>query len=306
MRIALMRLMAAKYSIRFERNHRFVKKFYFVATVLMLLSLVAVALLGGCTQEETSKINVVTSTSLMEYIVRQVGGERVEVVNLVPPNQHPGNFDAKPGDIQKLAGASLFLLHGWPGEGYADKLVASANNPKLTVIKASVDGNWMIPSVQMAATDKVMSILSQVDSQDALAYQKAAAAYKKKIQAKETDIKARLAKANVATVKVIASARQADFLQWAGFNVVATFASAQALTPQTVKDLIDKGKTEGVRLVINNLQDGQDAGKAIAQELGAKNLNLSNFPGGFANTETWEKAIDYNVDIILNSLTQSK
>lgn len=292
--------------IKNKGKGKFVKKIYPIVTIFMLLSLVAVALLGGCAQGASSKINVVTSTSLMEYIVRQVGGERVEVVNLVPPNQHPGNFDVKPGDIQKLAIASLFLLHGWPGEGYADKLVASANNPKLTVIRANVDGNWMIPSVQMAATDRVMSILSQIDNQGAAAYQKSAEAYKKRIQAKETDIKARLTKADVTTVKVIASERQADFLTWAGFNVVATFASPQALTPQTVKDLIDKGKAAGVRLVINNLQDGQDAGKAIAQELGAKNLNLSNFPGGFDNTETWEKAIDRNIEIILNSLAPTR
>jgi zinc transport system substrate-binding protein len=223
-------------------------------------------------------------------------------VNLVPPNQHPGNFDVKPGDIQKLSNANLFLLHGWPGEGYADKLIASANNPNITVVKAKVDGNWMIPSVQLAATDKVMSVLSEVDKKNASEYQKSAEAYKQKIQSKETDIKARLTKANVSTVKVIASARQADFLQWVGFNVVATFASLQALTPQTVKDLIDKGKAEGVSLVVNNLQDGQDAGKAIAQELGAKNLNLSNFPGGFDNTGTWENAIDYNVDALLNAI----
>ena len=120
----------------------------------------------------TSKLKVVTSTSLMEYIVKQVGGDRVEVMNLVPPNQHPGNFDVKPGDIQKLSSANLFLLHGWPGEGYADKLIASANNPNLKVVKANVDGNWMIPSVQLAATDKVMSVLSEIDSKNASAYQK--------------------------------------------------------------------------------------------------------------------------------------
>lgn len=261
-------------------------------------------LLPGCSTGGTAKLKVVTSTSLMEYIVQQVGGDRVEVLNLVPPNQHPGNFDVKPSDIQKLAGASMFLIHGWPGEGYVDKLVASANNPNLTVVKANIDGNWMIPSVQLAATQKVASVLREIDSQNAANYQKAAEAYEKKIQTKETDIKARLAKANVAAVKVIASARQADFLQWAGFNVVASFASPQALTPQTVKDLVDQGKAAGVTLVINNLQDGQDAGKGIAQELGAKNLNLSNFPGGLDNTETWEKAIDRNVDILINAMTQ--
>ncbi|MBP1706883.1 MAG: hypothetical protein H6Q39_607, partial [Chloroflexi bacterium] len=27
-------------------------------------------------------------------------------------------------------------------------------------------------------------------------------------------------------------------------------------------------------------------------------------PGGFENTETWEKAIGYNVDILINALTE--
>jgi zinc transport system substrate-binding protein len=272
---------------------------YFIVAALALL---AASLLGGCSIGGSAKLTVVTSTSLMEYIVQQVGGDRVDVLNLVPPNQHPGNFDVKPSDIQKLAGADLFLLHGWPGEDYAEKLIASANNPKLKVVKANVDGNWMIPPVQMAATDKVASLLGEVDIGSASAFQKAGEAYRQRSMTKEADIKTRLARANVSSVKVIASARQADFLQWAGFNVVATFTSPQSLTPQTVKDLVDKGKAEGVSLVINNLQDGQDAGKAVAQELGGKNLNLSNFPGGFDDTVTWEKAIDRNVDILLNAL----
>lgn len=282
------------------------KKWLSIAAAFLVLSMVSGILFSGCSAESSAKIKVVTSTSLMECIVREVGGRLVDILNLVPPNQHPGNFDAKPADIQKLAGANLFLLHGWPGEGYADKLISSANNPDLTVVKVNADGNWMIPSVQLAATGKVAEIMGQTDKNNAPAYQKSAEAYKKRILSRETDIQARLTKANVATYKVLASARQADFLQWAGFNVVATFASPQSLTPQTVRDLVDKGRAAGVSLVVNNLQDGQDAGKAIAQELGAKNLNLSNFPGGFANTETWEKAIGRNVDIILSSLTPSR
>jgi zinc transport system substrate-binding protein len=269
---------------------------------ILVLSLAAGTLLSGCPGGNSDKLKVMTSTSLMTCIVEQVGGDHVEAFNLVPPNQHPGNFDAKPEDIQKLSTADLFLLHGWPGETYIDKLVASANNPDLKVVKLTTDGNWMIPSVQSAATDKVLNTLSEVDSANATDYQKAAEAYKKKIQATESNIKNKLNAANVSKINIIASARQADFLEWAGFNVVATFASTQSLTPQVVKDLVDKGKAEGVALVINNLQDGQDAGKAVAEEIEAKNINLSNFPGGFSNTETWEKAIDYNVTLLLNAL----
>jgi zinc transport system substrate-binding protein len=280
------------------------KKLSMLVAAILVLSLTIGVLLSGCSSDTSTKLKVVTSTSLMEYIVKQVGGNHVEVTNLVPPNQHPGNFDVKPSDIKTLANADLFLLHGWPGEGYADKLVASANNPKLAVIKANVNGNWMIPSVQSAATDKVASALSEIDPTNADAYNKSAEAYKKRIQATETDIRNILTKADVTKVNVIASARQADFLQWAGFNVVGSYNSPQELTPQGVQKLVDTGKAETVTLVINNLQDSKDAGKAIAEELGAKNLNLSNFPGGLENTETWEKAISYNVDILVKTLTK--
>jgi zinc transport system substrate-binding protein len=276
-----------------------VKKLILIPVTLIIVSAL---LMSGCSKTETSKMIVVTSTSLMTYIVEQVGGDYVEAVNLVPPNQHPGNFDATPDDIQKLATAKLFLLHGWPGETFADNLIASANNPDLVVVKANVSGNWMIPSVQAAAVDKVVSVLSEIDPEHATAYQKNAESYKKKIQAAETDIKNRLAKANVSQINVIPSARQADFLQWAGFNVIASFQNAQSLNPQTVQNLVDQGRAGNVSLIVNNLQDGEDAGKAIAEELGAKNLNLSNFPSGFSNTETWEKAIDYNVDMLLDAV----
>jgi zinc transport system substrate-binding protein len=273
-----------------------------LVAAILGIALAATALAGGCSAGNTDRLKVATSTSLMTYIVEQVGGSHVEALNIVPPNQHPGNFDAKPGDIQKLSTARLFVLHGWPGETYVDKLVAAANNPNLKVVKATADGNWMIPPVQSVATDRVMAALSEVDPEHAAGYQKSADAYKKRIQATESSVRTRLNDAGVSAVSVIASARQADFLQWAGFKVVGTFASAQSLTPQAVKDLVDKGKAGGATIVVNNLQDGQDAGKAVADEIGVKNVNLSNFPGGFSNTGTWEKAIDYNVTLLLNAI----
>jgi hypothetical protein len=173
------------------------------------------------------------------------------------------------------------------GRRLRDKF-SSANNSNLKVFKASVDGNWMIPPVQLAAADKVLSILSQVDSPGIAAYQKSADAYKKRIQAKETDIKARLAKANVASVKVIASARQADFLKWAGLNVVASFDSPR-LTPQKVKDLVDQ---QGGRSDATITPDGRRR-QSDCPELSEK-LNLSTFaawtirpPGKKPSTATW-------------------
>jgi zinc transport system substrate-binding protein len=277
------------------------KKHFIIAGILALI--LTSGLMGGCTQSEnTAKLKVMTGTSLVEDIVKQVGGNHVEVFNLVPPSQHPGNFDVKPSDIQNLAAAKLLLTQGLPGETYIDSLVTSANNPNLTVVKANVAGNWMIPVVQSAAVDKVLLTLMDVDPDNATDYQTAAVKYKQAIADKDTELSAKLVKANVAGINVIASTRQADFLAWAGFTVVGTFDSAASLTPQAVKDLVDIGKAKNVKLVVNNLQDSEDAGKGIASSISAKNINLSNFPGGFNNTDTWAKAIDYNVNLLLNGI----
>jgi hypothetical protein len=42
----------------------------------------------------------------------------------------------------------------------------------------------------------------------------------------------------------------------------------------------------------------------MAQDIGAIQVTISNFPGGLENTETWENAIDKNVDLLLGALNE--
>jgi zinc transport system substrate-binding protein len=272
--------------------------------VLLAVGLLAGFALGGCAPAKTEKLKVVTSTSLIAQIVERVGGDKVDFANIIPPAQCPGHFDVKPGDIQKLADADLFLMHGWQGEMFTKELIASAGNADLTVVVLDVKENWMVPGVQQEATDKIAAALAQVDAENAAAYQEAAAEYKDRISAKEAEIKARLASANLAGVNVLCADQLEGFVRWTGLNVVAVFGRPDALTPQIVKELVDKGKAANVTLVIDNLQSGQDAGAGIAEELGCSRIIFTNFPGGFDNTETWEKAIDYNVAQILGAIAK--
>ncbi len=264
-----------------------------------LLLSIGLALLGGCGGTPSAKLKIVANTSLLGYIVQQVGSSDVSVSNLVPAAQHPGDFDAKPSDIEKLAKASLFMVHGWPGETYVSQVVAAANNPALKVITVSENGSWMTPPVQIAAAAKVADALAAADPAHADAYRQRASQYQDRVRAKQTEVNARLAKGNVASVQAISAGQQAGTVQWMGITVVGTYASPEALTPQTVKDLVDKGHAAGVTLIVDNLHSGKDAGKGLAEELGAKRVVLVYFPGGVDGTETWEKAIDYDVNQIL-------
>ena len=280
------------------------KKLYSLVITILVLCLIATPLLGGCSSATTSKLKIVTSTSLLASVVERVGGDRVDVVNIIPPAQCPGHFDVKPSDIQKLADADLFLMHGWQGEMFAQELIASANNPDLTVARIDITGNWMTPPVQLEAIDEITAILVQADAKDSSAYQKSAAEYKDKIIAKEVEIKAKLAQVKLSEVNVMCADMQVGFIKWAGFNLVASYGRPDSLTPQVVKELVDKGREAKVTLIIDNLQSGKDAGAGIAEELGCKRVLISNFPGGFDNTETWEKAIDRNIELLLEVTAQ--
>jgi zinc transport system substrate-binding protein len=282
----------------------FTKRRCILAITALTVHLAAGLFFGSYSMAGTSKLRVVTSTSLIAQIVERVGGDMVDVVNIIPPAQCPGHFDIKPGDIQKLSDAHLFLLHGWQGEKFSQGLIASAHNRDLTVVRINVKGNWMTPPVQLQATDKITAALSNLDNKNSGAYQESAAEYKNKIKAKEAEMKAKLAQLRPSTVNVLCAKMQAGFVKWSGLNVVATYGRPDSLTPKVVKKLVDQGRGAKVGLIIDNMQSGKDAGAGLAEELGCTRITLSNFPACFENTETWEKAIDRNVELLLDAITR--
>lgn len=272
---------------------------YLWSGIFMIFIVLASPFLGGCAAPAAEKLQVVTSTSLLAQVVQRVGGEMVDVINVIPPAQCPGHFDVKPGDIQMLAGADLFLMHGWQGEKFTDDLIASANNPDLSVYKIDVKGNWMTPETQSQAIDLIGGIIGQADAKNSADFQKNAASFKASIEAKGAEMADKLARARMSEINVLCAEQQAGFVQWAGLNIVTTFGRPDSLTPQVVKELVDKGREGKITLVIDNMQSGQDAGAGIAEELKSARVILSNFPGGYENTETWEQTIEYNVALLL-------
>jgi ABC-type Zn uptake system ZnuABC Zn-binding protein ZnuA len=268
---------------------------------VILLTLVVLPL--GCATEATPKLKVVTTTSLIASIAEKVGGDKIDVANIIPPAQCPGHFDVKPGDIQMLSDAELFLMHGWQGEMFSTDLINSADNPELKVVSLNILGNWMTPTVQAQAVGNITSTLAEIDPQNASYYQSNAESELAAITAKGNELKAKLAAGNLSQVNVLCDAQITDLVQWAGFNVVASYPRPEDISAKKMQELIDQGKQAGVVIVIGNLQSGtSDVGITIASGIGAVQVTLSNFPGGFNNTETWEKAIEKDVDLMLEAV----
>jgi zinc transport system substrate-binding protein len=259
------------------------KKAGLIASLIGVLLLTLVVLPLGCTSEATPNLKVVTTTSLIASIVEKVGGDKVQVANIIPP-------------------AQLFLTHGWQGEMFSTDLIESADNPELKVVSLNIPGNWMTPTVQAQAVGNITSTLAEIDPQNASYYQNNARSQQAAITAKGNELKARLEAGNLSQFNVICSEQITGLVQWTGFNVIASYGRPEDLSIKDLQDLIEKAKEASVALVIDNLQSGFNAGEAMVQDIGAIQVTLSNFPGGFDDTETWEKAVEKDVDLMLEAL----
>lgn len=69
-----------------------------------------------------AELKVASLHPLVGDLLRQVGGEKVEIVDLIGPNGDPHSFDPAPKDLAAADGASLYFASGMGIEGYLPDL----------------------------------------------------------------------------------------------------------------------------------------------------------------------------------------
>lgn len=84
-----------------------------------------------------AKLPVVASFSIVADVAREVGGDRVDVVSLVAPDQDAHVFQPAPADVKKLAAAKVFVVNGLGFEGWMTRLSKSAGFKGMTVTAAA-------------------------------------------------------------------------------------------------------------------------------------------------------------------------
>jgi zinc transport system substrate-binding protein len=257
-------------------------------------------------QHAPPSVDIMAGSSLIGNIIQDVAGDKMETRTLIPPGVCPGHYDVKPSDIEALANSKALFIHDY--QEYFKNVtgaIEAAENPDLVTTVLNVTGNWMVPAVQAEAVDKIAQALGEIDSENAAYYQQRAADREQAILDYGDQVKQTLEDAGVDGVKVLCADMQVGFVQWAGFDIVATFGRPEDLSTTDVAQLVTEAKDAGVALVIDNLQSGSATlGASIEQDVEAIPVTISNFPGGLENTETWEKAIDKNVDLLLDALNE--
>ena len=99
----------------------------------MFRTFLATAILG-LLPLSAAELKVAVLHPLLGDLARRVGGDRVEVIDLIGPNGDPHHFEPKPTDLKQAEGAKIYFVAGMGLEGYLPKLKAVISN-KATLVE---------------------------------------------------------------------------------------------------------------------------------------------------------------------------
>jgi zinc transport system substrate-binding protein len=111
-----------------------------IISTLLLLGLCVFSV--GCAKSQATivpgKVNVVASFYPMYDFTKKIGGDHVNVINLVPTGVEPHEWSPKGRDMQNFSKAQMFVYLGAGFEGWVnDTLGSLPKDSKLAVVEAS-------------------------------------------------------------------------------------------------------------------------------------------------------------------------
>ncbi|MCG9127209.1 zinc ABC transporter substrate-binding protein [Candidatus Poribacteria bacterium] len=110
-------------------------------------------ILTGCNPKkeekliENEKIRVVTTIGMITDIVRNVGGDKLEVIGMMGPGVDPHLYKPTLKDIERLKSASIIFYNGLHLESkMGDKLEQLSGNTKVVAVSENIPTNQLLKS----------------------------------------------------------------------------------------------------------------------------------------------------------------
>ncbi|HEX4717954.1 MAG TPA: zinc ABC transporter substrate-binding protein [Thermoleophilaceae bacterium] len=265
-----------------------------VATILL------VVLLAGCGTSSSANgdpVAVATTTQIADF-VRTVGGDRIQVHQILQPNTDPHEYEPRPNDIRATAGAKVVFLNGDGLDKWMDKVVKQAGgDPKVVTLgdatrtqlpgesggteASAVDPHWWHdPRNAEAAVERVRSALGAAVPNDKQEFDRRAAAYVAQIDALDKKIARCFATVPAAQRKLVTSHDAFNyFAKRYGITVVGAIIPSQSTQAQPsagdVAKLVNQVRKEHVRSIFLESSVNPKLAKAVAAQTGAiGNLEL--------------------------------
>jgi manganese/iron transport system substrate-binding protein len=285
---------------------------------------------------EGEKLQVVATTSIVADVVRNVGGDGIDLTTLLPFGTDPHTFEPTPQDVAAVTDADVVFINGAGLEVFLEPLLESAGE-HVTVVPVSYgiallqledarenqeeagDGHnsrdgadphtWFDPHNVIVWTHNIAHALSALDPDHAAAHAANGSAYEEKLQELDAWIREQLAQVPEKNRKLVTDhATFRYFAQQYGFQQLgAVFPGYSTLTEPSAQDLAeleDAIREFDVRAVFVGLTVNPDLAERVADDTGIQLVFLYtgslSEPGGPA--DEYLSFMRYNVSAITEAL----
>jgi len=273
----------------------FMKIRYLITIGILILAV----LLVGCQKETVTqsqdKLNVIVSILPQKAFVKAVGGDHVNVKELIPPGGSPATYEPKPSDLVNVEKADIYFRSGHiPFEkSHAEKFASL--NPNMKIVDTSVNVElrhfgeheehtheheeelhhegvdphiWLSPVQVKKQVEVIADTLSEIDPDNSEEYMKNAENFKKELDElhNELELKFRELKTNKLMVFHPAWGYFADEY---GLEQIAIEQDGKEPIAKQLQHLIDEAREENIKVIFVQSQFNKEIAESIASEIDA-------------------------------------
>lgn len=294
----------------------------------------ALALLGSA--NASAAVNVITSTQDLASIVKDVGGDKVNVDSLAKGYQDPHFVEAKPSFILKLHQADLLVAVGRELEiGWLPPLITQSRNAKIQpggpgyldasqnakildmptgqITRAMGDvhpqGNphfWLDPGNGRRVAQAVQAKLTELSPGDAAYFAQRYADFDRRLAEAEKRWKA--AMAPYKGLKVVSYHRSwPNFADAFGLDVIGYVEPKPGIPPSPAHtlDLEQEMKRQHVKIVLVEPYFDSKTPNAIGRDTGAVVLVMLPSVGGVKEVTDYFQLFDYDINLLVTAITKT-
>jgi len=315
------------------------KKFFLIALYLTVF-----VLFSGCTKPPVAvvepevnvpKLKVYTSFYPLYDFAGKIGGERIELVNMVPAGIEPHDWEPGPQKIAGLLQADVFFFNGLGLEPWVNKIVESLEAQTLLVVNTSDgivpsygyshehddddddhdddddDHNdlpdphvWLDPLLALHQAEGILDAFITLDPDHADYYQDNFEQFREQIEILDMAYSAALANINqhkfIVTHLSFAYLAQRYGLEQIGISGLSPHSEP---SPGQLKDVVDFARRHEIKHVFQEPLTDTRFAQVLAAEIGAEVLTLNPLEG--LTEKEQADGIDY-FSVMHNNLEQLK
>ena len=299
--------------------------------IILLLGITMI--LVGCNNnpKDNGKLNIVTTTTMLTDLVKNIGGDSININGLMGSGVDPHLYKASEGDVTKLVNADIIFFNGLHLEGKLVEVFEKMGSQTKTPIALAdvIDKTTLIGSEYFASNydphvwfnisyfkqfaTKVAAVLSEKDAKNADYYNANATAFLSKLDTLENTVNSKI-ETLPADKRILVTAHDAFnyFGKSYGFEVVglqgiSTATEAGVKDVQNLANFIIENKVNAIFIESSvpkrTIEALQEAVNSKGHDVKIGGTLYSDALGSAGTVEgTYIGMFEYNVNTIVNAL----